>query len=124
MKCKFDCSHRIYLLFPIDPKVFIPVDEAAEECREKMTPDLLASSLFGKTQLSGEIDLPQGNRDLKELDGLSIVAVRQIDCVVEVVEETLKGHEVQLLTRKTLPALDLPKVLVLIARQSMLRSSR
>ncbi|CAI9778165.1 unnamed protein product [Fraxinus pennsylvanica] len=29
---------------------------------------------------------------------------------VEVVEETLKGHEVRLLTRKTLPALDLPKV--------------
>ncbi|GLT27083.1 hypothetical protein SLA2020_021110 [Shorea laevis] len=34
----------------------------------------------------------------------------QIDRVVEVVEETLKGHEVRLLTRKTLPALDLPKV--------------
>lgn len=30
--------------------------------------------------------------------------------MVEVVEETLKGHEVRLLNRKTLPALDLPKV--------------
>ncbi|XP_061362854.1 uncharacterized protein LOC133306538 isoform X2 [Gastrolobium bilobum] len=54
--------------------------------------------------------VPQGSRDLKELEGISIVGVQQIDRVVEVVEETLKGHEVRLLTRKTLPALDLPKV--------------
>ncbi|XP_075495659.1 uncharacterized protein LOC142532973 [Primulina tabacum] len=54
--------------------------------------------------------VPQGSRDLKELDGVSIVGVQQIDRVVEVVEETLKGHEVRLLTRKTLPAIDLPKV--------------
>lgn len=54
--------------------------------------------------------VPQGGRDAKELEGISIVGVQQIDCVVEVVEETLKGHEVRLLTRKALPALDLPKV--------------
>ncbi|CAK8575296.1 unnamed protein product [Lathyrus sativus] len=54
--------------------------------------------------------VPQGSRDAKELEGISIVGVQQIDRVVEVVEETLKGHEVRLLTRKTLPALDLPKV--------------
>ncbi|XP_071716055.1 uncharacterized protein [Rutidosis leptorrhynchoides] len=54
--------------------------------------------------------VPQGSRDIKELEGVSIVGVQQIDRVVEVVEETLKGHEVRLLTRKTLPALDLPKV--------------
>ncbi|OAY64730.1 Threonylcarbamoyladenosine tRNA methylthiotransferase [Ananas comosus] len=54
--------------------------------------------------------VPQGSRDLKELEGISIIGVQQIDRVVEVVEETLKGHEVRLLTRKTLPALDLPKV--------------
>ncbi|TKY68061.1 Threonylcarbamoyladenosine tRNA methylthiotransferase [Spatholobus suberectus] len=54
--------------------------------------------------------VPQGSRDLKELEGISIVGVQQIDRVVEVVEETLKGHEVRLLTRKKLPALDLPKV--------------
>lgn len=34
----------------------------------------------------------------------------QIDRVVEVVEETLKGHVVQLLTKKPLPQLDLPKI--------------
>ncbi|XVF30081.1 hypothetical protein REPUB_Repub16aG0026300 [Reevesia pubescens] len=54
--------------------------------------------------------VPQGSRDLKELEGVSIVGVQQIHRVVEVVEETLKGHEVRLLNRKTLPALDLPKV--------------
>ncbi|PON33176.1 MiaB-like tRNA modifying enzyme, archaeal-type [Parasponia andersonii] len=54
--------------------------------------------------------VPQGSRDLKQLEGVSVVGVQQIDRVVEVVEETLKGHEVRLLTRKTLPALDLPKV--------------
>ncbi|KAM0005619.1 putative tRNA (N(6)-L-threonylcarbamoyladenosine(37)-C(2))-methylthiotransferase [Helianthus debilis subsp. tardiflorus] len=54
--------------------------------------------------------VPQGSKDLKELEGVSIVGVQQIDRVVEVVEETLKGHEVRLLNRKTLPALDLPKV--------------
>ncbi|KAH9758097.1 threonylcarbamoyladenosine tRNA methylthiotransferase [Citrus sinensis] len=54
--------------------------------------------------------VPQGSRDLKELEGVSIVGVQQIDRVVEVVEETLKGHEVRLLHRKKLPALDLPKV--------------
>lgn len=57
--------------------------------------------------------VPQGSRDLKELEGVSIVGVQQIDRVVEVVEETLKGHEVRLLNRKTLPALDLPKVQIL-----------
>ncbi|KAK7263798.1 hypothetical protein RJT34_31395 [Clitoria ternatea] len=54
--------------------------------------------------------VPQGSRDLKELEGISVVGVQQIDRVVEVVEETLKGHQVRLLTRKKLPALDLPKV--------------
>ena len=34
----------------------------------------------------------------------------QIDRVVEVVEETLKGNMVQLLAKKALPKLDLPKV--------------
>jgi len=56
--------------------------------------------------------VPQGSQGLKELEGISIIGVQQIDRVVEVVEETLKGHEVRLLSRKTLPSLDLPKVQV------------
>lgn len=60
--------------------------------------------------------VPQGSQGLKELEGISIIGVQQIDRVVEVVEETLKGHEVRLLSRKTLPSLDLPKVQVVPLR--------
>ncbi|KAF6142194.1 hypothetical protein GIB67_037112 [Kingdonia uniflora] len=60
--------------------------------------------------------VPQGSRDLKELEGVNVVGVQQID---RVVEETLEAHEMCLWNRKTLPALDLTKVLALTARQSM-----
>jgi threonylcarbamoyladenosine tRNA methylthiotransferase CDKAL1 len=63
--------------------------------------------------------VPQGSQNLKELEGISIIGVQQIDRVVEVVEETLKGHEVRLLSRKTLPSLDLPKVNLCIANLAM-----
>ncbi|KAK4413366.1 Threonylcarbamoyladenosine tRNA methylthiotransferase [Sesamum alatum] len=74
------------------------MDTLISKCRSAKKPLVVAGCV------------PQGSRDLKELEGVSIVGVQQIDRVVEVVEETLKGHEVRLLTRKTLPALDLPKV--------------
>ncbi|GAX77899.1 hypothetical protein CEUSTIGMA_g5341.t1 [Chlamydomonas eustigma] len=54
--------------------------------------------------------VPQGDKKLKELEGLSLIGVTQIDRVVEVVEETLKGNSMTLLTKKELPRLDLPKV--------------
>lgn len=38
--------------------------------------------------------------------------VSQIDRVVEAVSETLKGNRVQMLMKKSLPRLDLPKVAV------------
>jgi threonylcarbamoyladenosine tRNA methylthiotransferase CDKAL1 len=41
---------------------------------------------------------------------LCFLGIQQIDRVVEVVEETLKGNIVRLLAKKELPALDLPKV--------------
>lgn len=53
--------------------------------------------------------VPQGDRRAAELRGLSLLGVTQIDRVVEAVEETLKGHAVQLLAKKALPRLDLPK---------------
>ncbi|KAK3006390.1 hypothetical protein RJ639_015474 [Escallonia herrerae] len=74
------------------------MDALISKCRSAKKPLVVAGCV------------PQGSRDLKELEGVSIVGVQQIDRVVEVVEETLKGHEVRLLNRKTLPALDLPKV--------------
>ena len=54
--------------------------------------------------------VPQADKKIKELEDVSVVGIQQIDRVVEVVEETLKGNSVKLLTKKSLPALDLPKV--------------
>ena len=63
--------------------------------------------------------VPQGDRNMDALNDISIVGISQIDRVVEVVEETLRGNVVRLLSRKTqdkdgqnsrLPRLDLPKV--------------
>ena len=52
----------------------------------------------------------QAEPDLLALKGLSIVGVQQIERVVEVVQESLRGNSVQLLERRERPALDLPKV--------------
>ncbi len=54
--------------------------------------------------------VPQGDEKLKGLEATSVVGVAQIDRVVEVVEETLKGNIVRLLEKKELPRLDLPKI--------------
>lgn len=61
--------------------------------------------------------VPQGQRELDYVQGLSIIGVQQIDRVVEVVEETLKGHSVRLLGPKKVDGkkvggarLDLPKI--------------
>jgi threonylcarbamoyladenosine tRNA methylthiotransferase CDKAL1 len=61
--------------------------------------------------------VPQGAPKADYLKGLSVVGVQQIDRVVEVVEETLKGHSVRLLQNKKVggkrvagPSLALPKV--------------
>ena len=44
------------------------------------------------------------------LRSLSIVGVKQIHRILEVVEETLKGNKIQLLAQHGLPALNLPKI--------------
>lgn len=54
--------------------------------------------------------VPQGDRNLKGLEEVSILGVTQIDRVVEVMEETIKGNTVRLLAKKELPTLDLPKI--------------
>ena len=54
--------------------------------------------------------VPQGDRNLKGLEDVSVLGITQIDRVVEVVEESLKGHKVKLLAKKDLPILDLPKI--------------
>ena len=54
--------------------------------------------------------VPQADRKVIGLEDVSIVGIQQVDRVVEVVEETLRGHTVRLLSKKRLPALDLPKI--------------
>eukprot|EP00800_Vazella_pourtalesii_P002819 TRINITY_DN1277_c0_g1_i2.p1 TRINITY_DN1277_c0_g1~~TRINITY_DN1277_c0_g1_i2.p1 ORF type:complete len:459 (-),score=110.47 TRINITY_DN1277_c0_g1_i2:245-1621(-) len=61
--------------------------------------------------------VPQADRSNKEIQGISVVGVQQIDRVVEVVEETLKGNSVRLFQTKKLDGkktggarLDLPKI--------------
>jgi threonylcarbamoyladenosine tRNA methylthiotransferase CDKAL1 len=54
--------------------------------------------------------VPQGDNFIEGLHDVSIIGVTQIDRVVEVVEETLKGNSVQLLKKKDLPELDMPKI--------------
>ena len=54
--------------------------------------------------------VPQADQKIPGLDGVSIVGVHSIDRVVEAVEQTLQGSTVQMLTKKALPRLDLPKV--------------
>lgn len=54
--------------------------------------------------------VPQGDNFIDGLHDVSIIGVTQIDRVVEVVEETLKGNSVQLLKKKDLPELNMPKI--------------
>ncbi|KAF2980543.1 hypothetical protein EK904_006357 [Melospiza melodia maxima] len=61
--------------------------------------------------------VPQAQPRQEYLKGLSIIGVQQIDRVVEVVEETIKGHSVRLLGQKKDNGkrlggarLDLPKI--------------
>jgi len=61
--------------------------------------------------------VPQGQPKNEFIKGLSVIGVQQIDRVVEVVEETLKGHTVRLLGKKKKDgrktggaSLDLPKI--------------
>ena len=54
--------------------------------------------------------VPQGQKDARELEGVSLLGVTQIDRVVEICEETLRGNTVRLLKKKELPRLDLPKI--------------
>lgn len=54
--------------------------------------------------------VPQGDKNIPQIEDVSIIGVTQIDRIVEVVEETLKGNKVRLVGKKELPSLDLPKI--------------
>ena len=44
--------------------------------------------------------VPQGDKKIDELNNISIIGVQQIDRIVEVVEQTLKGNRVRLFGAK------------------------
>ena len=54
--------------------------------------------------------VPQAERDKSKFGGYSVIGSNQINNVVEVVNETLKGNTVQLLKKGRNPRLNIPKV--------------
>ena len=54
--------------------------------------------------------VPQGDAKHPKLSGISLMGVQQIDRIVEVVEQTLQGNVVRMMSQRKRPELDLPKV--------------
>ena len=86
-------------------------------CTVKHPSETRALNLVSNAQKAGKGVVlagcvPSSNRKLVEtLEGVSMLDVSQLDRIVEVVEETVKGHTVQLMEKRTdLPSLSLPKV--------------
>ena len=77
--------------------------------QEHMATDLKRGRALGKALVVAGC-VSQAEPDLDALDGLSIVGVQQIERVVEVVQEALRGNTVRLLGKSSRPSLDLPKV--------------
>jgi tRNA A37 methylthiotransferase MiaB len=74
------------------------------------TPRRLSTPLLTPLNSTPTFAVPQGDKNARELDDLTLLGVTQIDRVVEAVERTLAGDAVRMLAKKTLPALDLPKI--------------
>jgi len=86
-------------------------------CTVKHPSETRAMNLVTSAQEAGKAIIlagcvPSSDKKLAEsLDGVSMLDVTQLDRIVEVVEESIKGHTVKLLQkRKDLPSLALPKV--------------
>eukprot|EP00908_Phaeocystis_cordata_P017783 Transcript_29150.p2 GENE.Transcript_29150~~Transcript_29150.p2 ORF type:complete len:681 (+),score=272.71 Transcript_29150:274-2043(+) len=77
--------------------------------QEHMQTDISRGKAAGKPVVVAGC-VSQAEPGLQALQGLSIVGVQQLERVVEVVQESLRGHTVQLLERRERPSLDLPKV--------------
>ena len=74
-----------------------------------MATDLKRGRALGKALVVAGC-VSQAQPDLPALNGISIIGVQQIERVVEVVQEALRGSTVRLLSRASRPSLDLPKV--------------
>ena len=76
---------------------------------EHMATDLKRGRALGKKLVVAGC-VSQAQPDLAPIADISLVGVQQIERVVEVVQETLKGNTMRLLSRASRPSLDLPKV--------------
>ncbi|GFR41988.1 hypothetical protein Agub_g2668, partial [Astrephomene gubernaculifera] len=124
----FGCSHNVsdgeYMAGQLLDYGYRLLDDASRDsadlwlinsCTVKGPSQAAMSSLIAAARAAGRAVVvagcvPQGDKKLPELQGVSLLGVTQIDRVVEAVEETLRGHVVTLLAKKPLPRLDLPKV--------------
>jgi len=86
-------------------------------CTVKHPSETRALNLVTNAQQAGKSVVlagcvPSSNRKLADsLEGVSMLDVTQLDRIVEVVEETIKGHTVKLMEKRNdLPSLSLPKV--------------
>eukprot|EP00931_Biecheleriopsis_adriatica_P099896 TRINITY_DN7472_c0_g1_i1.p1 TRINITY_DN7472_c0_g1~~TRINITY_DN7472_c0_g1_i1.p1 ORF type:complete len:599 (+),score=97.65 TRINITY_DN7472_c0_g1_i1:40-1797(+) len=86
-------------------------------CTVKHPSETRALNLVTNAQQAGKSIVlagcvPSSNRKLADtLEGVSMLDVTQLDRIVEVVEETIKGHTVKLMEKRSdLPSLSLPKV--------------
>lgn len=124
----FGCSHNVsdseymegmlssygYTLVP-EPERDTAALWLLNSCTVKNPSQQGVTNLIAKAQAQGKAVVvagcvPQGDRNLAALEGCSLVGIAQIERVVEVVEQSLAGHVVRLLSKATLPRLDLPKV--------------
>lgn len=80
------------------------VDEASRKGKKIVTAGCVPQGMLFSFRLT-VVDA-----EAQWLRSLSIVGVKQIHRILEVVEETLKGNKIQLLTQRGLPPLNLPKV--------------
>lgn len=124
----FGCSHNTsdseYMAGQLAEYGYNIVDDASSDeadlwlinsCTVKGPSQAAVGTLVRRARQQGKAVVvagcvPQGDRKAQELEDVSLLGVTQIDRVVEAVEETLKGNTVQLLKKKALPRLDLPKV--------------
>lgn len=85
-------------------------------CTVKHPSETRALNLVSNAQQAGKGVVlagcvPSSNRQLAESLGVSMLDVTQLDRIVEVVEETVKGNTVKLMEKRSdLPSLSLPKV--------------
>lgn len=124
----FGCPHNMsdgeYMMGQLREYGYTLVDSMEEcdalvvnSCTVKQPSETRALNLVTKAQETGKPVVlagcvPSSDKKLADsLDGVSMLDVSQLDRIVDVVEESIKGHTVKLLSKRhDLPSLALPKI--------------